>query len=418
RYLGNDDSIKYYAQELKENAYNLTRMNLVMKGVKPDNILIRNGDTLEDDWPYFDEADPDNTYEPLYVNAVVSNPPYSLEWDPTDKEEDARFSDFGVAPKKKADYAFLLHDLYHLQPDGIVTIVLPHGVLFRSGEEGEIRKNLIEGNYIDTVIGLPSNIFYATGIPTIIMVLKKQKKTSDVLFVDASRGFEKYGKKNRLRASDIKRIADTVIHRKDIDKYSKKVTRNEIRQNDYNLNIPRYVDSAEPAEPWDIYATMFGGIPMTELDHLEAFWKAFPSLKGDIFTDLAVPYTSLATKDLKQTVFHNKDVMQFEEDFKNRFGNFDSLLHERLIDRYDQVLLAQEESDLAKEIFDRISEIPVVDPYEAYQKLDNQWSQISGDLEILQTEGFDASKKVEPSLKLEVQLAGKPSVIFYLDSAW
>ena len=188
---GDPDSIKYYAQELKENTYNLTRMNLVMRGILPDNIVARNGDTLEDDWPWFDTVEnKDETYDPLFVDAVVSNPPYSQNWDSEDKELDPRFK-FGVAPKSKADYAFLLHDLYHLRPDGIMCIVLPHGVLFRGGEEGAIRKNLVENRHIQAIIGLPANIFFGTGIPTIIMVLRKQRETSDVLVVDASKHFVK-----------------------------------------------------------------------------------------------------------------------------------------------------------------------------------------------------------------------------------
>lgn len=176
KHMSNKDNIKYYAQELKENTYNLTRMNLIMRGILPDNIVVRNGDTLENDWPYFDESDPQGTYDPLYVDAVVSNPPYSQKWDRENKESDPRYSEFGLAPKSKADYAFLLHDLFHVKPDGIMTIVLPHGVLFRGGEEYEIRKNLIEKNRIDAIIGLPANIFFGTGIPTIIMVLKKKAK--------------------------------------------------------------------------------------------------------------------------------------------------------------------------------------------------------------------------------------------------
>ena len=160
KYMDNSNGIKYYAQELKENTYNLTRMNLVMRGIIPSNIYARNGDTLEDDWPYFDDADPIASYDPLYVDAVVSNPPYSQNWNPSGKEMDPRYAGYGIAPKSKADYAFLLHDLYHLKPDGIMNIVLPHGVLFRGGEEGEIRKNLIENNKIDAVIGLPANIFF------------------------------------------------------------------------------------------------------------------------------------------------------------------------------------------------------------------------------------------------------------------
>ena len=169
------DKIKYYAQELKENTYNLTRMNLIMHGISPDNIIVRCGDTLGRDWPMiYDESDPDNSYEPLCnLDAVVSNPPYSQKWEPENKKYQPRFADYGVAPKTKADYAFLLHNLYHLDANGIMTIVLPHGVLFRGGDEAEIRTNLIEKNNIDAIIGLPANIFFGTGIPTIIVVLKK-----------------------------------------------------------------------------------------------------------------------------------------------------------------------------------------------------------------------------------------------------
>ena len=209
KYMNDKNHIRYFAQELKENTYSLTRMNLVMRGILPSNIITRNGDTLADDWPYFDDNDKENTYEPLFVDAVVSNPPYSQKWDSANMDNDARFKDYGLAPKSKADYAFLLHDLYHLRPDGIMTIVLPHGVLFRGGEEEKIRTNLIEKNNIDAIIGLPANIFFGTGIPTIIMVLRKDKETSDLLIIDASKGFEKVGKNNKLRSSDIKRIVDT-----------------------------------------------------------------------------------------------------------------------------------------------------------------------------------------------------------------
>ncbi|MBQ9725330.1 MAG: type I restriction-modification system subunit M, partial [Neisseriaceae bacterium] len=266
KHLDRDNAIQYYAQELKENTYNLTRMNLIMRGIIPENIVVRNGDTLEEDWPYFDEDDPNGTYKPLYVDAVVSNPPYSQQWNPADKESDPRYQTYGIAPKGKADYAFLLHDLYHLKPDGIMNIVLPHGVLFRGGEEGMIRKKLIELNKIDAIIGLPANIFFGTGIPTIIMVLRQSRPNDDVLIIDASKGFIKDGKNNKLRACDIKKIVDAVKNRQNIDKFCRVVSREEIKANDYNLNIPRYVDSSPKQETFDIYALMFGGIPANELD--------------------------------------------------------------------------------------------------------------------------------------------------------
>lgn len=398
KYMPNSDNIKYYAQELKENTYNLTRMNLVMRGINPSNITTRCADTLEEDWPFFDENDPVNTYETLYVDAVVSNPPYSQAWDPSNKESDARYSLFGLAPKGKADYAFLLHDLFHIKPDGIMTIVLPHGVLFRGGEEGEIRKNLIENNHIDAIIGLPANIFFGTGIPTIIMVLKQKRENTDVLIIDASKGFIKEGKNNKLRASDIKRISDAVAARADYPKFSRVVTQDEIRKNDYNLNIPRYVDSSESAESWDIYASMFGGIPKSEIDELYEYWKAFPNLKQTLFNDNGTPYLTLAANDIKSQIKNHADVIEFEKAFGDTFANFSDFLKDELLSKMTTLAITKTEDDLSENIFDRLKNIPLIDRYEAYQILDDNWSGISVDLEIIQTEGFEAAKKVDPKL--------------------
>ena len=398
KYMPDSNNIKYYAQELKENTYNLTRMNLVMRGIKPDNIVTRNGDTLEEDWPFFDENDPVNTYDPLYVDAVVSNPPYSQAWDPSNKEHDPRYSRFGLAPKGKADYAFLLHDLFHIKPEGIMTIVLPHGVLFRGGEEGQIRKNLIENNHIDTIIGLPANIFFGTGIPTIIIVLKQKRENTDTLIIDASKGFIKEGKNNKLRASDIKRIVDAVMNRESIDKFSRLVSREEIRSNDYNLNIPRYVDSSEPAETWDIYASMFGGIPMIEIDGLEEYWKAFPNLKSALFTNSDIPYVELAKEDIKNTIKNHADIKTFENAFKDAFADFHLYLKEEWIEKMEHVEISKSENVISENIFKRLDQVPLIDKYEAYQILDDEWGKIAVDLEIIQTEGFAATKKVDPNL--------------------
>lgn len=398
RHMGDSDRIKYYAQELKENTYNLTRMNLVMRGILPDNIVTRNGDTLEEDWPYFDESDPAGTYEPLYVDAVVSNPPYSQNWNPTDKESDPRYSRYGLAPKSKADYAFLLHDLFHIKADGIMTIVLPHGVLFRGGEEGEIRKNLIENNNIDTIIGLPANIFFGTGIPTIIMVLKQKRDNTDILIVDASKGFEKVGKNNKLRASDIKRIVDAVVNRVDIEKFSKVVSRETVRENDYNLNIPRYVDSSEKPESWDIYASMFGGIPKSELDDLNEYWRAFPTLKNELFNHINDNYVELKTEDVKSAIKDHPEIQAFLDNYHSAFDNFADYLSEELKKSMEGVNISKEETALSNDIFRRLKDISLVDSYEAYQILDDSWSSISVDLEIIQTEGFDSVRQVDPNM--------------------
>lgn len=398
KYMDNSNGIKYYAQELKENTYNLTRMNLVMRGIIPSNIYARNGDTLEDDWPYFDDADPIASYDPLYVDAVVSNPPYSQNWNPSGKEMDPRYAGYGIAPKSKADYAFLLHDLYHLKPDGIMNIVLPHGVLFRGGEEGEIRKNLIENNKIDAIIGLPSNIFFGTGIPTIVMVLKQKRTNDDVLIIDASKGFIKEGKNNKLRDSDIKKIVDTFKNRLSIDKYSKVVSRDEIRQNDYNLNIPRYVDSSEKAESWDIYALMFGGIPEKELNDYKEYWDAFPTLRADLYSKAGNSYYALNTDDVKGTIKNNKDVRAFIEEYKNAFNGFDEALENILIKNIESINISMAEILIGDEIFRRIKDKPLVNAYEAYQLFSDEWNTVSVDLEIIQTEGFEATKKVNPNM--------------------
>ncbi|MDD4728382.1 MAG: type I restriction-modification system subunit M [Dysgonamonadaceae bacterium] len=398
KHINNKDKIKYYAQELKENTYNLTRMNLIMRGILPDNIVTRCGDTLEEDWPYFDESDPTNTYDPLYVDAVVSNPPYSQAWDPTDKESDPRYARFGLAPKSKADYAFLLHDLYHVKPDGIMTIVLPHGVLFRGGEEGNIRKNLIEQNHIDAIIGLPSNIFYGTGIPTIIMVLKQKRENTDVLIVNASKGFVKVGKTNQLQSSDIKKIVDTVIGRKNIEKYSRVISKEEIRQNDYNLNIPRYVDSSESPESWDIFASINGGIPNSEINELSKYWNEFPNLKQLIFKSNNTPYSTLFDGDISDIITNSPDIKEFTNKFEQEFNTLSYYLKERLISNMNNVIISKEDGVISENIFDRLKFTSIIDKYKAYQLFSDNWKEISIDLEVIQSDGTSSIKAVEPNM--------------------
>lgn len=409
KHINKEDNIKYYAQELIESTYNLTRMNLVMRGINPSNIVTRNGDTLEQDWPFFDESDLESTYDPLYVDAVVSNPPYSQHWDPTNKGIQPRY-EYGLAPASKADYAFLLHDLYHIKPSGIMTIVLPHGVLFRgkAGKDGakgedeyEIRKNLIENNKIDAIIGLPANIFFGTGIPTIIMVLRQNRENNDVLIIDASKHFSKSGKQNKLLASDIKRIIDVVTERKSVEKFSRVVSKEEIRNNDYNLNIPRYVDSSEDAEYYDIFATVSGGIPAPEAEKFDTYWKAFPSLKDELFNKANDSYYELRIEQIKEVVLVNKDVKNFEEDYKKSFETLKAFLKSELINNLKSLNVNKEEDLIAQQIFDRLQNVSLVDKYEAYQSLDDEWQKIAIDLEIISTEGIEACRKVEPNLVMK-----------------
>ena len=420
KHIQGKNKVKYYAQELKENTYNLTRMNLVMRGIIPQNIVTRCADTLEEDWPM--REDGSEIDKPLAVDAVVSNPPYSQHWDPKDKEYDPRFKNYGVAPKTKADYAFLLHELHHLKGDGIMTIVMPHGVLFRGkapkiydkdgnvlslelqeeGQaEGKIRANLIEKNNIDAIIGLPANIFFGTQIPTLIMVLKKNRGSEGVLFIDASKGFEKQGKQNKHRACDVKKIADTYRDRKEIPGFSRVVTRDEIRKNEYNLNIPRYVDSSETPVKYDIYSTMFGGIPNSEIADLSDYWDAFPTLQQEVFDpESDRPYSTVKVSDIIEAINGNADVNDFKTRFDTAFEDFKQMLHIRLIDNVEQVKEVVESDIISADIFRRCDGMPLVDKYVAYQILADHWTDIMGDVEIIQTEGFGACNVVEPKMKM------------------
>lgn len=398
KHMNEANKVKYYAQELIENTYNLTRMNLIMRDILPDNIIVRNGDTLGHDWPFFIEGDRDRTYDPLYVDGCCSNPPYSQSWTNNDAANDIRFKDYGVAPKSKADYAFLLHNLYHLKPNGIMTIVMPHGVLFRGGDEGEIRKNLVENDNIETIIGLPSNIFFGTGIPTIIMILKKNRTTNDILFIDASKGYIKDGNKNRLQAKDVKKIVDTVINRNPSDndnKYVRLVEKSEIIMNDYNLNIPRYVDSSEKNEIWDLYATMYGGIPNHEIDELKEYWNAFPTLRDQIFKSESFPYSVVNVDNIKTVITHNQDIISFVRLFNDAVRSYPEFLKNRLINNMMDVSIPKEESVLSSKLKELLVNIPLIDFYDAYQILSNYWNKISLDLEIIQVEGLGAIKQVD-----------------------
>ena len=268
-------ALKFFGQELNTSTYNLARMNLMMRGVDYANMELRNADTLDSDWP--DGEDEYGIDRPRSVDFVVMNPPYSAKWDNDDKKlKDPRWSDYGrLAPASKADYAFLLHGLYHLNQTGTMGIVLPHGVLFRGASEGTIRQTLIQKNYLDAVIGLPPNLFYGTTIPTVILILKKNKATKDILFIDASADFVKGKNQNTLSADNIDKIVDAYRKRQDIEKYAHVATPAEIEGNDFNLNIPRYVDTFEEEPDIDI-AQVYADLAATdaEIARLQAEFNA------------------------------------------------------------------------------------------------------------------------------------------------
>lgn len=241
-YINHPESVKYHGQELNTTTYNLAKMNLILHGVDKEDMRLRNGDTLNKDWP---------TDEPYTFDSVLMNPPYSAKWSADDTFlDDSRFNRYGkLAPKSKADFAFLLHGFYHLKDSGTMAIVLPHGVLFRGAAEGVIRKKLLEDGSIDAVIGMPANLFFGTPIPTTVIILKKNRATRDVLFIDASNEFIKGKSQNKLSKENIEKIVDTYKKREDVEKYSHVATFDEIKGNDFNLNIPRYVDTFEEEAP-------------------------------------------------------------------------------------------------------------------------------------------------------------------------
>lgn len=245
-YSHEPDYIKYYGQELMPSTYNLARMNMFLHGILPENQHLRNGDTLDADWP---------TDEDTEFDVVTMNPPYSAKWSAAEGfKQDERFMDYGgrLAPRSKADYAFLLHGFYHLKQTGTMAIVLPHGVLFRGTAEGVIRETLLENGSIYAVIGLPPNMFYNTSIPTCIVVLKKHREGRDVLFIDASALYKKEKKQNVMLKEHIDRVLELYNARKTVDKIACLASYEEIKANDYNLNIPRYVDSNECEEEVDL----------------------------------------------------------------------------------------------------------------------------------------------------------------------
>lgn len=243
---------KIYGQEKDVTTFNLARMNMLLHGLHDTEFEVFHGDTLTNDWSLLKDSNP---VKPVTFDAVVANPPFSLRWEPDDEtSNDPRFKNYGVAPKSAADFAFLLHGFHYLSDSGTMAIILPHGVLFRGGAEANIRQKLLHDDNIDCIIGLPSNLFYSTGIPVCVIVLKKCRKSDDVLFINAAECYEKGKKQNVLLPEHINKIVDTYRARKEEDRYSRRVSLKEIKENDYNLNITRYVSLAQEEEKIDLTA--------------------------------------------------------------------------------------------------------------------------------------------------------------------
>ena len=383
--------LEYYGQEKNTATYNLTRMNLLLHDVKPDKMTIKNGDTLAEDWP----EDPQNPNEGVQFDAVVMNPPYSLsKWNKAGlKVSDPRFEFVGcLPPDSKGDYAFLLHGLYHLETEGTMSIVLPHGVLFRGGTEGEIRKKLLDKNRIDTIIGLPNNLFTNTGIPVVVMVLKKNRKNDDpVLIIDASSSFIKVGKQNVLQEKDIARIIHTYRDRKVISGYSFAARREDIIRNDYNLNIPRYVERIDHEIAHDVDAHLLGGIPEENVKAL----KAINTLSGDVIKshlkyirDGYVEIDSDITI-LEEEILSCEDLVSIIAEAKQKAGLFSDKYMKAIKDLSDINDINAVKDKMHAEILSMLHDYEFIDEYDGYQRVADIWNgSLTHDSEMIADGGF------------------------------
>ena len=391
RYV-DSDNIKYFGQELITETANLAKMNLFMQNVPVQNICMRNANTLAEDWPFFDEQTP---YSMLPVDVVVSNPPYSAHWSPDEHRNDPRYTGYGFAPEGKADYAFLLHCLYHLKGDGVMAIVLPHGVLFRGDSEGEIRKNLVLKHNIETIIGFPSQLFFATPIPVIVMILSKNREADDILFIDASESYKKGKKQNVLQQKDVQRIFDAVIRREDIPHFAHLASLEEIKANDFNLNITRYVSAKVPEAPYDLYSVMSGLASDAEVDGMGEVWNAFSALRSRLLVPTRPGYSTFADVDVKETVYADEDVKKFLSGYGNITKDFGRHLDDVLINAKGD---KSAYDGLKERLFNDFSDIPLVDVYEVFQRFYDGWIPVEADLIRLSAEGWDICREVDPNI--------------------
>lgn len=392
RYIPSDN-IHYFGQELITETANLAKMNLFMQGVPVQNICMRCANTLEEDWPYFDEQ---TSYSPLFVDACVSNPPYSSRFSPELYQTDERYKGYGLAPAGKADYAFLLHCLYHIKNDGVMAIVLPHGVLFRGDSEKEIRKNLILNHNIETIIGFPSQLFFATPIPVIVMILSKNRQSDDILFVDASQSYRKGKKQNVLTESDVQRIFDSVIARKEVPNYAHLATMEEIVENDYNLNIPRYVSAKKLEAPFDLFSVMTGKVSDEELKAFNSIWNQFPLLREKLLEkdNEHAGYNDFKDVDSNNVVFSDEDVQTFLNRFQESTNNFGKFLTQALINHN---VTPDVYHEIVECIFETYKEYSLVDTYNVLQAFADNWSTIESDILRIEAEGWNICTETEPN---------------------
>ena len=371
------NGLTIYGQEKDNATWALSKMNMILHGnVTAD---IRMGDSIVD--PKFRSGDTLDSFDLL-----VANPPFSVKsWTNGLENEYGRFDGYARPPEKNGDYAFLLHMVKSLKSTGKGAVILPHGVLFRGHAEATIRKELIKRGYIKGIIGLPANLFYGTGIPACIIVLDKEnaQARTGIFMIDASKGFMKDGNKNRLRPRDMHKIVDTFTKQIEVERYSRMVPLKEIAdpKNDYNLNIPRYIDSSEPEDIQDLHAHLHGGIPDRDLDALDDYWKAFPSLRSTLFTENRPGYSDLAIDvgSVQETVLDSAKFKKFaakvDADVDEWFGSHRA----RLAKITENTKPGELISEISEDLLARFKSVPLLDEYDVYEQLMTYWNETMHD---------------------------------------
>lgn len=387
-----------YGQEKDNTTRALAKMNMILH--ENEIADIRQGDTLSS--PKF--LNPDGSLQTF--DYAVANPPFSTKsWrnglDP-ENDEYGRFQGYGIPPAKNGDYAFLLHFIHSLKSNGKGAIILPHGVLFRGNVEAEIRKNIVKRGLIKGIIGLPPNLFYGTGIPASIIVIDKEDadKRSGIFMIDASRGFKKDGNKNRLRERDIHKIVDVFKGQLEIPKYSRFVDIKEIQENDYNLNIPRYIDTQEKEDIQDIGAHLMGGIPNRDIDDLEKYWSVYPNLKDELFLPTkreGYSKLNVETEDIKTTIFSHPDFVKYSNKVKDKLTSWKNK-YTPILKNIDSKTKPKELIyKISEDLLDAFSDSKLIDKYDVYQHLMDYWlATMRDDVYMISENGFIANEELIP----------------------
>jgi type I restriction enzyme M protein len=392
------NGLTIYGQEKDNATWALAKMNMILH----DNEIadIRKGDTIAN--PQFVKGDHLETFDFL-----VANPPFSVKaWASGLENEYGRFDGYGRPPEKNGDFAFLLHMLKSLKSEGKGAVILPHGVLFRGNAEGTIRKEIVKRGYIKGIIGLPANLFYGTGIPACILIIDKQnaQARTGIFMIDASQGFEKDGPKNRLRPRDMHKIVDAFINELEIPGYSRMVPVNEIQNdaNDFNLNIPRYIDSSEPEDIQDLHAHIHGGIPNRDIDALEPYWKAFPSLRFELFRPLREGYSELAVdkNDVHKTITGSVEYQAFSQATQQIVSEWWSGHRESLCEISSATKSAELITGVSEDLLSVFRPRPLVDEYAVYEQLMSYWNRtMHDDVALIISEGWDAAAKPRKTIE-------------------